>query len=89
MQNQDIAPVMFKAIEIIGQRFGGVDVKLLSTKMYRLKADEFAKAGRLGVDISINGIKTFLGCESMAEEIVFNHMGESIADDFVYEVLNA
>ena len=45
-----------------------------------------AKAGRLGIDIKINGIKTFLGCESMAEPIC-EPMGQYIAEEYVARLM--
>lgn len=86
-ENMKISPIIYGAIEIMKKSFGGTDVQLLSTEMYRLPPDEFAKAGRLGVDITINGVKTFLGHESMAEDIACTPYGQMIADDFVYTII--
>ena len=80
-RNREISPMIYAALDIMRKCFGGTDVKLLSEKMYRLKPDEYAKAGRLGVDIEVMGIKTFFGCESNAENILT--YGQPIADQFV------
>lgn len=56
--------------------------------MFRLPPDEYTPLGKLGVEIEIMGIRTFLGCESMAEDIAWNPMGQLIADEFVYTVLS-
>ena len=80
-----ISPIILTAIEVLKKTFGGTDIELLSTEMYRLEPDEYAKAGRLGVDIKVQGVKTFLGCESAAQPIL--EWGMPIAEQFVYEVL--
>ena len=81
----EISPIILMAIEVLKKTFGGTDIELLSTEMYRLKPDEYAKAGRLGVDIKVQGVKTFFGCDSMARPIL--EWGMHIAEQFVYEVL--
>ena len=86
--NRKIAPQVLAAIEILKQTFGGTKVELLSTEMYRLPSSEFCPLGYLGVDILVEGKKTFLGCESMAEEIACNPLGMYVAEDFIYKVLN-
>jgi len=83
----EISPIVYAAIERLKNSFGGTDVKLLSEKMYRLKPDENSSIGRLGVDIEIMGIKTFLGCESMAEDIACTPYGQMIADEFVFNII--
>jgi len=88
-KDKEISPIIYKAIEIIEKCFGGTDVELISDKMYRTSPDEFYPIGKLGVDIEINGIKTFLGCESMAEEIACNPFGKKIAEEFVHMILNS
>jgi hypothetical protein len=79
--NRQISPIIYAALDMMRKCFGGTEVKLLSEKMYRLKPDENAKAGRLGVDIEVMGIKTFFGCESDAEYMLI--YGQPIADEFV------
>ena len=86
--NTPIAPQIYEAIEKLRQTFGGTKVELLSTEMYRLPPSKFCPLGYLGVDISIEGKKVFLGCESMAEEITWNPLGQYVAEDFVYRALN-
>lgn len=80
--------MIFAAIDVIKNCFGGLEVNLISEKMYRRAPDEFTPLGKLGVDIEINGIKTFLGCESMAEQIMCNPMGQMIAEEFAYTILS-
>lgn len=79
--NREIPRIIYAALDVMRNCFGGTEVKLLSKKMYRLPPDEYAKAGRLGVDIEVMGIKTFFGCESNAEDILT--YGQPIADEFV------
>jgi len=83
----DIAPQIYQAIEILRKTFGGTKVELLSTEMYRLPPSELCALGYLGVDIEVEGIKVFLGCESMAEDIAWNPIGHLIANDFIYNIL--
>lgn len=85
--NREISPIIYGAIERLKNSFGGTEVKLLSEKMYRITPDEFTPLGKLGVDIEIMGIKTFLGCESMAEDIACTPYGQMIADEFVARVI--
>lgn len=85
--NREISPIIYGAIERLKNSFGGTEVKLLSEKMYRIAPDKYTPLGRLGVDIEIEGIKTFLGCESCAEDIACTPYGQMLADDFVYNVL--
>ena len=84
--NKDIPQIIYCAIDILKKCFGGTDVELLSKEMYRLKPSIDAKAGRLGVDIKINGIKTFLGCESMAEPIC-EPLGPYVANEYVASLM--
>ena len=83
----EIAPQIHQAIDILRKTFGGTDVELISTEMYRKPPSEFCALGYLGVDISIEGKRVFLGCESMAEEIAWNPLGDKIAEDFIYNIL--
>lgn len=75
--NSEVSPIIYGAIEILRKSFGGTEVKLISEKMYRREPDEWTPLGKLGVDIEINGIKTFLGCESIAEDIACHHTDKS------------
>jgi len=81
-RNKDIPNVIYNAIEQLKLCFGGTDVELIGEKMYRLVPSIDAKAGRLGIDIKINGVKTFLGCESMAEPIC-EPLGQYVAEEYV------
>lgn len=78
---------IYLSIKIMRKCFGGTKVKLISEKMYRIAPDEYTPLGKLGVDIEIEGIKTFLGCESMAEEIACTPCGRLIAEEFIYSVI--
>ena len=81
-----ISPIIHAAIKVMRKQFGGTKVKLVSKEMYRLEPTESAPAGRLGVNIEINGITAFLGCESMAEHILEPY-GDLIAQEFIMAVL--
>jgi hypothetical protein len=87
--NREITPIIHGAIERLRSCFGGTRVELLSKEMYRLPPSEFAAAGYLGVDIEIEGIKTFLGHESLAEDIAIHPHGQMFADQFVFDVIKA
>ena len=82
----EIPKIIHLAIERMEICFGGTEIKLISEEMYRLPPDEFSPVGKLGVDISIMGIKTFLGCESMAE-LICQPMGMMIAEEFVFNII--
>jgi len=82
----EIAPQIYQAITILKRTFGGTEIELLSDEMYRKPPSEFCKLGYLGVDISVQGRKVFLGCESMAEEIAWNPLGLRIAEEFIYSI---
>ena len=85
--NREISPIIYSAIERLKNSFDGTEIKLLSEKMYRTTPDEFTPLGKLGVDIEIMGIKTFLGCESMAEDIACTPYGQMLTDEFVATVI--
>lgn len=87
MKNREIPDIIHSAIERLRMSFGGTEVELLSEKMYRLPPDGFTPLGKLGVDIKIMGIRTFLGCESMAEDIACTPYGQMLADEFVARVV--
>jgi hypothetical protein len=80
-ENREISWKITTAIKILENSYLKPKIELLSTEMYRLPPSKFAKAGHLGVDISINGIKGFFGCETNAEEICI--WGDVIANDFI------
>ena len=86
--NRDISPIIYGAIKRLQNSFGGTKVKLLSEKMYRRTPDEYCALGNLGVDIEIEGIKTFLGCELHAEDIACTPYGQMIADEFVFKIIH-
>jgi hypothetical protein len=79
-----ISPIIYLAIEILQKQFGGTDIKLVSKEMYRLEPSEHAPAGALGVNIQLEGITAFLGCESMAEQIC--NYGDAVAQEFIIGV---
>jgi len=85
--NKEISPIVYGAIEVMKKCFGGTDVKLISTEMYRLEPTEDAKAGKIGVDIEIMGVKTFLSYNDFAEDIACSPYGEMIANEFVYNII--
>lgn len=87
--NSDLPKSVDIAINIMRNSFGGTNVKLVGEKLYRTKPDEFCKLGRLGIDIEIEGVKTFMGIESLAEDIAFlpPPYGQMIADEFVYNII--
>ncbi len=84
---QEISPIIYGAIERMKLCFGGTDVKLVSTEMYRQPPSEHCKLGYLGVDIKVSGVPAFLGCESMAEDIC-GPWGQSVANHYVYTILS-
>ena len=88
-ENKKIVPIIYRAIDIMKKCMGDPDleIEILSKEMYRKPADKYAKAGRLGVDIKICGLKTFMGCESMAEEIACTPFGDIIAKEFVMGII--
>ena len=82
--NTEISPLIYEAIKIIKKSFGGTDVELISEKMFRTQPNRYYPYGNLGVYIKVDGIKTFLGCESNAEDICL--YGLHIAEEFVANV---
>jgi len=91
---KEIGPAIYQAIDILKKCWGGIEIEIISDGMYRLPPNEYSRAGMLGVDITIkpinsdiSAIKTFLGYESMAEEIVYTPYGGMIADHFIWELL--
>lgn len=87
--NREISPIIYGAIEVMKKCFGGTGVRLISTEMYRLKPTEDAKAGKIGVDIEIEGVKTFLSYNDFAEDIACSPYGQMIACEFVYRIIKA
>ena len=84
---KEISPIIYGAIERLKLSFGGTEVQLLCKEMYRLKPNEFSPAGDIGVDIKIEGVKVFLSCPNMGEDIACTPYGQKIADEFVFEVI--
>ena len=84
----EISPIIHAAIKVMQRQFGGTEVKLISKEMYRLEPTEHAPAGRLGVNIEINGITAFLGCESNAEHMLEPY-GDAMAQEFIMGVFRA
>lgn len=87
--NREISPIIHGAIKRLRNSFGGTNIELISESMYRQPPSEFCPLGYLGVDIKVEGIKVFLGCESMAEDIACTPYGQMIADQFVFDVIKA
>lgn len=77
--NTDISPVIYAAIEVLKKSFGGTNIELVSSEMYRNNHNQ------LGVLIRVEGILSFLGCESNAEVICT--YGIKIAEDYVFNIL--
>jgi hypothetical protein len=83
-ENREISKILLKAVDLLREAFGGTDVKIISKEMYRQPPSEFAKAGHLGIDIEIEGIKTFFGHELHATDmLIFKGLNE----EFVYKIL--
>ena len=82
-----ISEVMRVAIEHLRHKtsFGELDIKVLSEKEYRQPPSEFCALGYLGVDVEIEGIKAFLGNESVAENILW--YGNTVADEVICSIL--
>jgi hypothetical protein len=76
--NTDISPVIYSAIEILKKSFGGTNIELVSFAMYRNSNNQ------LGVLIRVEGILSFLGCESNAEDICT--YGIKIAEQYVFNI---
>lgn len=85
MEDFKISQVITHSIEVMKKCFGGTDVKLLSSEMYRETASQEG-IGRLGVNIEIEGVKTFLSYTDFAESIC-GPMGNLVAEEFVFMVL--
>ena len=84
--NRDINPMIHAAIAILRRVEVVEEVELLSEEMYRTEPNEECKIGCLGVDIKINGIKTFLRYE-MCEDLIMYPTGGFLAVDFVHQIL--
>lgn len=82
-----VSEVMLAAVDFLRHNtdFGELDIKILSEEEYRLPPEEHVPLGRWGADIEIDGVKVFLGHESMAEEILW--YGKPVANQFLYHVL--
>jgi hypothetical protein len=64
-----------------------LDIFLLSTEMYRTEPCKYYKIGRLGVDIYVDGVTAFLGCESNAEDML-GSWGQDVAKEYLHHILN-
>ena len=71
-----ISKIIAKTIELLQEEYPEYDIKLISKEMYRQPPTEYALAGHLGVDIEILGIKTFMGHELHAEDMLCHPLGE-------------
>ena len=74
----EISPVIYRAIDILKNSLGGIDIELLSDQMYR-------KYGMLGVTIEFMGIKSFLGLQTAEDILIY---GQKLADRHVKLILN-
>jgi len=84
-KNKEISPIIYGAINIMERCFGGTKIEIIGDDMYRLSPTNEKKIGLLGIDIKINGVNVFLGCESMAEPIC--EYGEIVAEGFIFNVM--
>jgi hypothetical protein len=82
--NMEISPVVYNAVELMKNSFGGTDVKIFSEKKYRTQPNEYSPIGVLGVDIYIQDIIVFLSY-SISENI--SVYGQYLADSFVFDIL--
>jgi hypothetical protein len=85
-KDKAIPDLIHKAIDKLKTSFGGVDVILISDEIIRTKPDEYAPLGRLGVNIEIEGVKTFLHYET-AESIMYNPFFQRIVDELVFTTI--
>jgi len=80
------------AVAVLSKVVGVDEVKILSDEMYRKEPQEDLTTqygisiGALGVDISINNIKTFLPYEK-CEDLIMYPTGSFVAVEFVHEIL--
>lgn len=74
----EISPVIHRAIDILKNSLGGIDIELLSDRMYR-------KYGVLGVKIEFMGVKSFLGLQTAEAILIY---GQKLADRHVKLILN-
>jgi hypothetical protein len=77
-----INEVVYAAIEIVKARPGKVEVKLLSSEMVKSSTNK-----EWGVEIEINGKKTFLEY-SLAADISMAPYGKKLADTMISSILN-
>ena len=79
-----ISKIISKTIELLQEEYPEFNIKLLTEKMYRMPPSEYAKAGHLGVDMEILGVKVFMGHELHAEDMLCHPLGDILRKDFVY-----
>lgn len=88
----EMPKVMYSAIDMMNSylslEFGPMHKIEIVGEFHRTEPCEFYKNGRLGAKIRLlfmdcNPIETFLGCESLAEEIVYNPLGHLVVQDSV------
>lgn len=78
--------VINDAVNIMRACFGGTNIKIISDKLLREEPSEYAKAGRLYVDIEIEKVKTKL-YYSDAEDM-HTPIGQLIAEEYVWKVVS-
>lgn len=77
--------VINDAVNIMRACFGGTNIKIISDKLLTEEPSEYAKAGRLYVDIEIEKVKTKL-YYSDAEDM-HTPIGQLIAEEYVWKVV--
>lgn len=82
-----ISGIIYVAVGMLKKVEFADDLIILSKEMYRSEPDKNNEIGMLGVDIEINGVKTFLSA-AIAEDMICYPNGMFIATEFVYGVLN-
>ena len=70
-------------IELMKRAFGGTDILILSD-LYRLEPTKFCPGGKVGADIWVEGVKTFMGYQEIEDMFIY---GPHLAEDFVYQIL--
>lgn len=80
----EISGFVYASLEKIKVYFNGnIDIKLISSEMYRNTPTEYCPLGELGVDVQINGKTKFLPCHIC--ESVTEPAGILIIEQLVFE----
>ncbi len=84
-ENLEISDIILVAVDIMKKCFGGTRVTLLSKEMYRLPPTEFAPAGKVAVDIEIDGVWAILEYSTASE--MLEPYGQMVAEEVVFEMV--